>query len=227
MASSATKGFIIHVAIIAPVSVEETDMITRRSFLQTAAVGAVATPMSSEATTTKETATGEGLQRPLRAEPRRRIIHARRGPSGGLRLYSDGSPDSRPLVRQEVLERAFGRGVSQSLEQPDHWRMIDEGWFEGDDLYDLTDLGSWDYAVWQANYHPECEAHDLLYQFFGTELMPGGGVNEEVGLAFSEHPCTPRLATVTLLDPDRLPDLATRVADLTEWVDIHNDRGLM
>ena len=196
-------------------------MISRRNFLQTAAVGTVASPL---ATATEADALVNKADRthPLRAEPQPRVIKARRDTwdRGSLRLYSDGPFEPRPLIRPEVLEAAFGRGVGQSLHQPDHWRMIDEGWFSRDDLFELTDVASWDYAVWQANYHPECEAHDLLYDFFGSDLVPGGGVNKEMGLAFSEHPCTPRLATVTLLDADRLPDLAARVAEISEWVSI-------
>ncbi len=186
--------------------------------LQSAAVTTVATPLAGEGNALTEASAEVEPRRPLRAEPRRRVIHAKPAPYGGLRLYSDGSPDPLPLIRPEVLEQAFGKGIGQSLRQPDHWRMIDEGWFNGTDLYEPTEIESRDYAVWHANYHPECEAHDLLHDFFGSGLMPGGGTVKDVGLAFAEHPCTPRYATVTLLDRDRLPALAARVAELTEWI---------
>ena len=199
-------------------------MITRRNFLRSAAVSTVATPLATEGNAVN-TSKDAAARRPLKAEPQRRLIHAKPASRGSLRLYSDGSPEPRPLIRKEVLEQAFGQGVGQSLLQPDHWRMIDEGWFEGEDLYELTDLASWDFAVWKANYHPECEAHDLLYDFFSSGLLPGGGIVEDVGLAFAEHPCTPRFATVTVLDADRLPELAARVAELTEWVSIQFDRA--
>jgi hypothetical protein len=98
--------------------------------------------------------------------------------------------------------------------------MIEEGWFSGSDLLELTDPSSWDYAVWQANYHPECEAHDLLHDLLVSDPWPGGGTNEEFGLVFAEHPCTPRLATVSLRDPGRLGDLAARLAELTDWISL-------
>jgi len=195
-------------------------MISRRNFLQTAAVGTMATPLADMAKASDDGVANGERRRPLRAEPKHRIIRARSGSGGGLRLFSDGSQEPRPLIRTELLEAAFGKGVGQSLSQPDHWKMIDEGWFSGDDLLEVTDLASWEYAVWQANYHPECEAHDLLHEFFAAGLWPGGGTNEDLGLAFAEHPCTPRFATLDLLHRDRLPDLAMHVADLTEWISI-------
>ncbi|GGE57447.1 twin-arginine translocation signal domain-containing protein [Actibacterium pelagium] len=198
-------------------------MITRRKFLKTAAASTAATPLAENAGATPDERSADRSRRPLRAEPRRRIIFAKSAPNGALRLYSDGSPDPRPLIRTEALEREFGKGIEQSLRQPDHWRMIDEGWFKGDELFELNDLGSWSYAVWKANYHPECEAHDLLFEFFRSGMFPGGGINKEFDLAFSEHPCTPRFATVTLLNENRLTKLATRVAALTEWVSIARD----
>lgn len=200
-------------------------MISRRNFLKTAAASTAAAPLTENAGAAPDTHSENESRRPLRAEPRRRVIYAKPALQGGLRLYSDGSPSPRPLIRTEVLEREFGKGIEQSLQQPDHWRMIDEGWFDGTELFELNDLGSWNYAVWKANYHPECEAHDLLYDFFGVGLFPGGGVNKDLDLAFSEHPCTPRLATVTLLNEYRLAELAVRVAQLTEWVSIEAGGG--
>ena len=115
--------------------------------------------------------------------------------------------------------------MGQSLHQPDHWRMIDEGWFRGDELYELNNPNSHEYAVWQANYHPECEAHDLLHGLFGSGLLPGGGVRKDVGLAFSEQPCTPRFATVTLLDACRSAELKARVSGVSEWLPIQIGGG--
>ncbi|NDW54466.1 twin-arginine translocation signal domain-containing protein [Aliiroseovarius sp. PrR006] len=200
-------------------------MISRRNFLKSAAASTTATPLAQHASADHDTYLKRGNKHPLRAEPRRRTIYSKPAPDGGLRLYSDGSPDPRPLIRTQVLERAFGKGVEQSLLQPDHWRMIDARWFEGDELFELNDVTSWQYAVWKANYHPECEAHDLLYDFFGKGVFPGGGINKDYNLAFSEHPCTPRFATVTLLNEHRLPDLVARITDLTEWVSIEIGDG--
>jgi hypothetical protein len=121
VAGSATKGVTIRTAIIAPVPVEETDMITRRTFLQTAASGSVASPLATPTEANASPGTVD-RSRPLRAEPRLRVLKARRETwtRGSLRLYSDGPLDPPPLIRPEVLDAAFGKGVGRSLHQPDH-----------------------------------------------------------------------------------------------------------
>ena len=98
--------------------------------------------------------------------------------------------------------------------------MIEEGWFAGDDLFVSSDPGSWEYAVWQANYHPECEAHDLLVDFFGSGMSPWGGTMTGLGLSLAEHPCTPRFATATLIHARFLPVLARAVAERSDWITV-------
>jgi hypothetical protein len=203
-------------AIAKPVPTKETVMFSRRDFIKTAAVSTAAASLA------EPTAARDGEPwRPLRAEPRKRIIFSRPSPDGRLRLYSDGSPDPRPLILKEALDSAFGRGAGLGLLQPDHWCMIEACWFSGGDLFVPSDPGSWDFAVWRANYHPECEAHDLLAELFGLHLLPYGTRLDDVGLVFVEHPCTPRFATATLDDPSCLPLLGQQVAEKTEWITIH------
>jgi hypothetical protein len=91
--------------------------------------------------------------------------------------------------------------------------MIEAGWFSGGDLFVPSDPGSWDFAVWRANHHPECEAHDLPAELFGLHLLPSGTRLDEVGLVFVELPCTPRFANATLDDPGSLRLLGQQVAE--------------
>lgn len=186
-------------------------MLSRRDFMTTAAI-------TTATTTLFEAARAAPARQPLRALPRVRTLYARPHESGGLRLFSDGAPEPRALVREDVLDRAFGRGAARLLQQPDHWRMIDEGWFAGDDLYTPEDPSSMEYWIWQANHHPECEAHDLLCDLFRAGLSVPWGSVPELGLALGEHPCTPRFATATLHHPAALPRLARQVAEMTTWV---------
>lgn len=188
-------------------------MFSRRDFMKTAAVTTATASIVEQADASQET-----LRRPLKAEPRRRTVFARPNSNGGLILYSDGAPEPRKLIREDALERAFGRGAGRFLLQPDHWRMIDEGWFREEDLFEPLDPYSQEYLIWHANYRPEVEAHDLLIDIFGKGLLPGGGVVDDLGLAFAEHPCTPRYATVVLRDLERLPLVCKLVAARTDWI---------
>ena len=82
---------------------------------------------------------------------------------GRLLLCSD-SPETPPtLIKSAALERAFGPGTDLLLQQPDHWRMIDEGWFVGDDLYEPTDFEDPAFLIWT-------EAHDFLYDLFRDRI---------------------------------------------------------
>jgi hypothetical protein len=190
-------------------------MFSRRDFMKTAAVSTAIAQIAEPAI-----ARFEEPWRPVRAEPRKRTIFARPHRDDQFRLYTDGAPEPRPLIRQEALERAFGKGAGQGLLQPDHWHMIELGWFVDDDLFVPSEPGSWEFAVWQANYHPECEAHDLLMEFCSSAAFLGGGALKELGLALAEHPCTPRFATATLIRADFLPIVARAVADRSEWITI-------
>jgi hypothetical protein len=189
-------------------------MITRRTFIGSATASTAAVPLAGAS------AHEEDPRRPLRAEPRAQAISGRVLPDGRVRLFTDAAPHPLPLIREEALDRAFGKGAGQALFQPDHWRMIAKGWFGEDDLFTPSDPTSLEFAVWQANHHPECEAHDLLAELFGAGLSPVGGHVRALGLALSEHPCTPRYATATLDHPGFLPILAAEVAARTEWITV-------
>lgn len=190
-------------------------MFSRRDFMKSAAVSTAAGSLIEPST-----ALSGQPRLPLRAEPRKRTLFARPHQNAGLRLYTDGSREPRPLIRHEALELAFGKGAGQGLLQPDHWRMIEEAWFVGDDLFVPSDPSSREFAVWQANYDPQCEAYDLLMDFFGSGLFPWGGTVTELGLSLAEHPCTPRFATATLIHTDFLPILANEVAERSEWITV-------
>ena len=100
-------------------------------------------------------------------------------------------------------------------------RLIDEGWFAEDDLYDLTDPSDPALAIWQVNYRPEVEAHDLLYDLFHNRAFsPFGFYIPELGLELAEHPSSPRFATAKLDHEFCLPRLAEEVATLTSWLKI-------
>ena len=131
-------------------------MITRRDFIVTSA-----------ATASSQLAKGANAEQkdclPLRALPKVRTLYARQASDGQLLLVSDGQETPKKLIRSEPLERAFGHGITPLLMQPDHWRMIEEGWFSGEDLYQPAGLDDPAFRIWQANYRPETEAYDLLY----------------------------------------------------------------
>ncbi|MDU8943495.1 hypothetical protein [Ovoidimarina sediminis] len=100
-------------------------MITRRRFMAATATGPFALPKTAST----------APRQPLKAEPRVRTLHWREAEDGRLVLFSDGSPEPRKLIKEEALDRMFGSGTHLVLQQPDHWRMIEEGWFVEEDLY--------------------------------------------------------------------------------------------
>lgn len=139
-------------------------------------------------------------------------------------LFSDGADKPRKLIKPGALERAFGHGIERLLLQPDHWRMIEEGRFSGEDLYRPSDFDDPAFQVWQANYKPETEAHDLLYNLLGDKMAnPFSGRIPELGLEFGEHPSTPRYATAKLEDEWFLPRLKAEVAARTAWLVIDEE----
>ena len=134
-------------------------MITRRNFITTTAVTA-SNPLALHA------AGKEDVRVPLKALPRIRTLYSKPTDDGRLLLFCDGPKAPQQLIRQAALERAFGPGSDFLLGQPDHWRMIDEGWFAGEDLYEPSDFEDPAFRIWHANYKPETEAHDLLFDLF-------------------------------------------------------------
>ena len=128
----------------------------RRDFIKTTAaltVGASTSQLPAQARPTK----------PLSEELKVHMLHLEPRQDGKFILLSDGPTEPRELIRPEVLDRAFGTGTFEAITQPDHWRMIEEGWFAGDDLYLPSEFDDPQYRIWYTNYRPECEAHDLLF----------------------------------------------------------------
>ncbi|MGX0975090.1 hypothetical protein ACSSVY_000788 [Roseovarius sp. MBR-51] len=186
-------------------------MITRRNFIAASAATASA-PLALGAAE-------EDRRLPLKAEPRVRTILAKSAENGRLLLISDGPEAPAKLIRPEALERVFGTGTELVLHQPDHWRMIEEGWFKEEDLYEPSDGEDAAFDIWQANYRPEIEAHDLLYNLFEDDITgPFGARIEQCGLVLGEHPTTPRYATAKLDGAWCLNALAAEVAKRTSWV---------
>jgi len=158
---------------------------------------------------------------PLRAKQTLRRLRAQRRPRGDYLLVSDGSASPRQLIRKDAVERVFGVGVFETLAQPDHWRMVDAGWFGEEDLFTPQPNGDPAYVTWCATYRPEIEAFELLMEVFSDRVFCPVGLDlPEFSLTLAEHPCTPRYATATIDDPAVLPVLAAYVAGRTEWVSI-------
>ena len=187
-------------------------MITRRNFIVTSAAAA-SSPVALQA------AEEQHARLPLKAMPKVRTLSAKPTRDGRLLLFSDGPETPQKLIRSEALERAFGPGTNLVLLQPDHWRMIDEGWFAGEDLYDPTEFEDPAFRIWHANYRPETEAHDLLYNLFHEQMDgPLGSRLPDLGLELGEHPCTPRYATAKLDGDWCLSRLAEEIAARTTWL---------
>lgn len=194
-------------------------MITRRNFI-------VATAATASSPLAEGAKAEQWDSLPLRALPKVRTIYAKRTHDGRLLLVSDGRETPQKLIKPEPLERAFGRGITRLLPQPDHWRMIEEGWFSGEDLYQPVDSSDPALWIWKANYRPATEAHDLIYDLLGDQMVdPISGRIRELGLELGEHPCTPRYATAELVGESFLPRLADAVAVRTTWMVI--DGGIV
>jgi hypothetical protein len=131
-------------------------MITRRDFI-------VKTATTASSSFALQAAADQDGRLPLRALPSVRTILAKPTGDGRLLLISDGAETPPKLIKAKALEREFGPGIELVLTQPDHWRMIDEAWFAEEDLYEPTSFDDPAFMIWHANYRPETEAHDLLY----------------------------------------------------------------
>lgn len=159
---------------------------------------------------------------PLRALPRHRRIFVQQEDEFSWLFCSDAPAYPPKVVRYDVIERVFGAGTYDTLGQPDHWRMIAEGWFGGEDLHQPVPLGDWTYTIWKSFYHPVVEAHDLLRAAFGWRfgIVPsiGGGLRN--GLVFAEHPSTPRYTTARAHSPWAVIGIALDLAGLDQSMDI-------
>lgn len=188
-------------------------MITRRQFFKNSTA-----VVAAGVTQTAEPTLGSV---PLRAEPRVRWLHPIRTADDRILLRGDGPIEPQPLIRREVLDAAFGVGTHALLLQPDHWRMIEAGWFCGDDLFLPQERTDADYENWMAFHRPEVEAHDMLLELFGMhDFWLFGGRIEALGLTFERHPTAPRFVTVKLDQEGLLSGLTTAVSDLTDWIRI-------
>lgn len=187
-------------------------MFTRREFVVRSAAGLTAVPILKNPVLAAP-------PRPLRAAQAPRKLLVRNEQDGRCLLVSDGPTAPRELIRPEAVYRVFGSGVYDTLSQPDHWRMIDAGWFGGEDLFTPVPLGDPAYLTWCAWHRPENEAHDLLLDIFSdTAFGPFGVYIPECGLTLAEHPCTPRYATARLDNQWFLPELARHLAGRTSWI---------
>ena len=191
---------------------EETEKLKRRDFVLRSAACLTATP-------TLPTPGLSGPLRPLRADQTQRGLLVRHEADGRCLILSDAPDTPRDLIRPEVIERVFGPGVYDTLSQPDHWRMIDAGWFGGADLFTPVPLGDLAYLAWCSWHRPENDAHDLLLHLFSDRVLGRLGVYlPECGLTLAEHPCTPRYATARVEHAGFLPELAKQVATRTDFL---------
>ena len=189
-------------------------MITRRDFIVTTAATA-SSPLALNA------AAETDVRLPLKAQPRVRTLFTKPTADGRLLFFSDGPETPSKLIKSEALERTFGPGTDLVLQQPDHWRMIEEGWFAEEDLYEPTEFEDPAFRIWHSNYRPETEAHDLLHDLFRDQITgPFGACIPELGLELGEHPSTPRYATATLDGDWCLSHLRAQVAARTNWLTI-------
>lgn len=156
---------------------------------------------------------------PLWAKKRRRRLLVRHEPDGRCLILSDGPTTPRSIIHRDAIDRVFGSGIYDSLSQPDHWCMIDAGWFGGEDLFTPVPLGEPAYLTWCALHRPENEAHDLLLGVFRDRSFgPFGFYIPECGLTLAEHPSTPRYATARLDSEYFLPSLVEYVAQHAPWL---------
>lgn len=190
-------------------------MITRRNLMATsaaAAAGGAFHPIPS-------TARDAGPAMPLRAELRVRALSVYQSPSSGrFILAADGPSEPRKLIKPDVLNAVFGKGTDAVLTQPDHWRMIDAGWFDDEHLYMPTEFEDPAYQDWHAFHDPRVEAHDLLIGLFEDRDVWFGGTIPELGLGFIRHPVSPRFVTAHLTDRSDLLGLQQYLAERTRWI---------
>lgn len=159
---------------------------------------------------------------PLRALPRLRRVFAREEQSGSWLFYSDAPEMPRKVIRFKVIEQVFGKGSYATLAQPDHWRMIDEGWFAGKDLHQPIPVCDPTWETWRAFYHPVVEAHDLLAGALGLGFprRPWLQPPPRNGLVLAEHPSTPRHATARVWSAFQLFEVAEDVARAGRGVEV-------
>ena len=153
-------------------------MISRRNFLSGA--GALAfTPLVRQVV-----GHYERFEQPLLIKPNnpKRVFYMHKAGTRGYRIVTDALNFPRKLVRPEVLGRQNGELVYNKMSQRDHWKLIDEGVFSGDDLFQPAFMNN-AFDAWSDHYTPEVEAHWLL-QDYG--LGPEACEEADIGLQFAE-----------------------------------------
>jgi|GEM_PF-5869050 len=104
--------------------------------------------------------------------------------------------------------------------QPDHWRMIDAGWFGEGDLFEAGELDNVSLA-WFGNYEPFKEAYNLLSDVYAGKLREKA---DELGLIFQDdEPFSYPRAGAYLLHEDLLPELQADLATRTQWTEFGCD----
>jgi hypothetical protein len=187
-------------------------MTTRRTFIIASATCAAAVAATASL--------ARSPLQPLRAEPRPRQLFLQHRKVGRLDeaydIFTDAPSKPRPIIRRAVIDEVFGPDVYDTLEQPDHWRMIDAGWFAGSDLDDLEDPErAFDPLVlqWHAWHKPTSEAYWLLLDLFPEAQFPfGSAYLDAYDLLFGIHPCTPMKAEVSLRNSWRIEEFAAELA---------------
>lgn len=177
-------------------------MLQRRDFLLSAASATALAPMIGAPAIARPRA-------PLRALPKIHHLYTHPGGYNDLTVTAEGPSEPQPLIRAEVLDRAFGRSVAETLSQPDHWRMIEEGWFSGSDLYTPNDYFDPAYMEWHRFHKPTSVAVELMLEAFPETYeetlmayhVPG------LPLRLEQHPCSPPYIRAALAWEEALPDL--------------------
>lgn len=152
-------------------------------------------------------------------EPLVRHLYLQEQHDGKLLIVSDGSPNPRPLIKPNIIEEIWGPGAYSLLRQPLHWQMIDSGWFSEDDLWYPFNEDCEELDIWNAFYHPVCEAHDIVCRILGiSSIFIMKSSRSDLGLQVAEHPSTPRYATAKLYNRGYIHKFVSEVHSRTKHV---------
>ena len=103
-----------------------------------------------------------------------------------------------PIVKFDVFEERLGEGSYRQHSQRDHWRLIEEGLFEDEDLV-IPSVGSGLLSAWEANYAPPSEAFGFLEDYgLGPDCVGASGT----GLSFYEYGDHPEIYGPAVLVDD-------------------------
>jgi len=108
------------------------------------------------------------------------------------------------------------------MRQPLHWHMIDNGWFDEDDLWFPFDDRTDEHWEWLAYYQPACEAHDIICGLFGlvTSISDDRSSAPDIGLYCGLHPSTPRYVTAKLYSPSWIPMFKEAVEQRSKFITV-------